>query len=823
MKNISIGNLLRSETATTLIVRAAVFPPLVLFFLFFQTAIFAQTKNVTLSGRVKAAQTKEPIGFASVALKKADSTSTFVVGTITNEEGFFSLPGLKSGDFVLECSFLGFQTVRQSVPVGQLSEFLDVGVIVLSENAQALGEVVVSEKAATISAQMDKKTFAVADQITQSGGSALQALSNLPGVAVTQEGKVQLRGSERVAVLIDGKQTALTGFDNQKGLENLPASAIERIEIINNPSAKFDANGNAGIINIIFKKSENEGWNGKVSMAAGAGAFWQKQENLPTIRPQFQRTPKLNPSFSFNYRQKKVNFFGQADWLYTQTLNKNEFATRRYDDGTTIFQQVKRNRTTDYTTFKTGVDFFFDPANTLTVSGLFNREKIDDRGDIPYFLNGLTNRYRLWQFIEDEVKYTASATAAFVHKFPQAGRVLQINSSYYFHREDEKYFFTNILPSSTGEDAFALISDEHVFDFSIDYQKPLRHGRFETGAKFRRRAIPTNMQFFAGQNSPIDTAAGGWANYYESIPAVYGNYVFESKKWEFEGGLRAEYVGVDYRVNPEHNTYKSDGYVYAQPFPNLRVARKVGEQHRISLFFNRRVDRPGEVDIRIFPKYDEPELIKVGNPALRPQFTTSLELGYKNILPKGSFYAAMYRRQTEGTIVRIAAQSPSSTLLYHVFQNAGRSDNTGLEVIFQQKISKKVNFTLSANLFQNEIAAFSVVNLYPETSTFSAPRQKITSGNTKINLLWMLPKGIESQWTASFFAPELVPQGKIGSRFGVDAGLKKVVRRGEWFLNATDIFNTLRLKKTITGVGFVLESTDYYETQVFRGGYSWKF
>lgn len=348
-----------------------------------------------------------------------------------------------------------------------------------------------------------------------------------------------MRGSERVAVLIDGKQTALTGFDNQKGLENLPASAIERIEIINNPSAKYDANGNAGIVNIIFKKSENEGWNGKIGMAAGAGALWQKQENLPTIRPQFQRTPKLNPSVSFNFRKKKVNFFGQGDWLYTQTLNKNEFATRRSDDGTTILQQVKRNRTTDYATFKTGVDFFFDPANTLTVSGLFNREKIDDRGDIPYFLNGLTDRYRLWQFIEDEVKYTTSATAAFVHKFPQAGRVLQINGSYYFHREDEKYFFTNILPSSTGKDAFALISDEHVFDLTLDYQKPLRHGRFETGAKFRRRAIPTNMQFFAGQNSPLDTAAGGWANYYESIPAVYGNYVFSVQKM----GIRGRFAG----------------------------------------------------------------------------------------------------------------------------------------------------------------------------------------------------------------------------------------------------------------------------------------
>ena len=170
--------------------------------LFFQTGIFGQTKTVTLSGRLKTAQTKEPIGFATVALKKADSTGAFVVGTITDEQGFFSLPGLKSGDFMLECSFLGFQTTRQAVAIGQLSAYLDVGVVLLSENTNILNEVEVSEKAGTVSAQMDKKTFAVADQITQSGGSVLQALSNLPGVAVSQEGKVQLRGSERVAILI---------------------------------------------------------------------------------------------------------------------------------------------------------------------------------------------------------------------------------------------------------------------------------------------------------------------------------------------------------------------------------------------------------------------------------------------------------------------------------------------------------------------------------------------------------------------------------------------------------------------------------------------
>lgn len=199
-------------------------------------------------------------------------------------------------------------------------------------------------------------------------------MQNLPGVTV-QDGKVNLRGSDQVTVLIDGKQTAITGFGNQSGLDNIPASAIEKIEIINNPSAKYDANGNAGIINIIYKKNQQEGWNGKVGLTTGLGALWIKKANLPTIRPQYQFTPKINPSLSLNYRKNKINWFLQADYLYNQTLNKNEFVTRTYDDGTVIQQQTKRNRNTHFTTAKTGIDWFINAKNVLTVSGMFSSKR----------------------------------------------------------------------------------------------------------------------------------------------------------------------------------------------------------------------------------------------------------------------------------------------------------------------------------------------------------------------------------------------------------------------------------------------------------------
>lgn len=787
-------------------------------------SLFAQRKGVALSGKIVDNQKRTALAYVNVVLKTS-TDSSFVSGTISDEAGFFTISGLQPGHYILESTLLGYQTYKQAILIGALSDFLDLGAIRMIENSRELGEVQVRAKQDEVSAKMDKKTYNVADNPNQSGGSVLQLMSNLPSVTVSQEGKVQLRGSDKVAVLIDGKQTALTGFDSQKGLDNIPASAIERIEIINNPSSKYDANGNAGIINIIFKKNTQEGFNGKIGLAAGLGALWEKKENLPTIRPQFKNTPKLNPSVSVNYRKHKMNVFFQGDWLYTQTLNKNEFSTRTYENEETVFQQIKRNRTTTYATVKTGIDYNFRPSNTLTLSGLFNREKIDDIGDNPYFKQDLNNRYRLWQFVEDEVKYTASASAVFTHKFKQPGHFVNLSSNYYFHREDEKYAFTNILPAFTGTDAFKLISDEHVFDFSLDYVKPLRHGRLESGLKLRRRSIPTNMQFFPGLNSPIDTNAGGWANYDETIPALYGNYVFENNHFEFEGGIRLEYVNVDYEVNPNHNTYKSDGYSYSQPFPNFRAAYKINDNNKISVFYNRRVDRPNEVDIRIFPKYDEPELIKVGNPTLKPQFTNTFELGYKNIMPKGSFYTAVYHRIVDGTITRIATQVPGSILLYNIFQNAGRSYNTGLELILQHNTTQAISYTISVNIYQNTINAFSVTNKYPAPTTYASEEQRGTSGNVKFNTLLHLPREFKIQLTAVYLAPDIIPQGKIDSRYAVDLGLKKSMQqgKGELFLNATDLLNTMQIKKEITGTTFAFQSTDYYETQLVRAGYNYKF
>ncbi|MBL0120982.1 MAG: TonB-dependent receptor [Saprospiraceae bacterium] len=785
--------------------------------------IYSQVSSIAISGIIKDAAEDKVLPYVNVVLMNAKDSS-FVSGSVSNDQGRFTIANISSSNYYLEISFVGYLTLRKEVFVGSLSDYLDLGTIELAENMQVLDEVIITAKQDEINNKLDVRTYSTQDNISQSGGSVLQSLQNLPGVSI-DNGKVLLRGNEKVSALIDGKQTALTGFGSQSGLDNLPASAIERIEIINNPSSKFDANGNAGIINIILKKNKKEGFNGKVGLSGGLGALWLKKENLPSIRPQYQYTPKINPSLSLNYRKGKQNLFIQVNNLYTHTLNKNEFITRKYDNGDITKQQLKRNRNTNFFTSKAGVDWNFNEKNTLTVSGLFGSEKIIDRGDQPFFNEDLTSRRRLWQFLEDELKTTVMATASFQHKFSQPGRFLNIGLNYTFHREDEKYFFNNILQDYTGKDAFKLLSDEHVADLNVDYSKPLRYGKLETGLKLRRRNIPTNMQFFPGLNSPLDTNAGGWATYSEIIPAVYGNYLFENKKFEAEVGVRLEYVDLQYDVNPDHNTYKSDGYNYIQPFPNIRLGYKINDQNKLSVSFNRRVDRPNEVDIRIFPKYDDAEIIKVGNPALRPQFTTALELGYKRNWRNGYLYSALYHRTGKGTITRILSSVSDDNLIYAIFQNAGKSLNSGIEIIMGQDMTKMYSMNLNINVYYNQINAFSVKNLYPVPNTFSAVQQKVYSGNIKLNNQFHFTKKLDAQISLVYLAPDIIPQGKIGSRFSLDVGIKKSVQngKGEFFINGTDLLNTMRIKKEIIAENFNYKSADYYETQVIRIGYLYKF
>ncbi|MCB9184274.1 MAG: TonB-dependent receptor [Flavobacteriales bacterium] len=784
-----------------------------------------QVGHVAVSGGLVDAETKAALPYFTITLHDP-TDSSLIGGTLSGEDGRWTLEQVLPGDYDLRTGGVGYGTHRERIHVGSLSPHLELGAIPMRPGAVELGEFEVVQHVDEVRGAMDRKVYRLDDNTSQSGGTVLQALRNLPGVTVDQRnGKLQLRGSDKVAVLVDGQQSALTGFGNQSGLDNIPASAIERIEVINDPSAKQDANGMAGIINIIYKKDRREGLHGKASMMAGLGALGAKQADLPTVRPQYSGTPKLGPSLGLNWNRKKVALHLQADLLHQRVLNRDEHFTRTFADGASVRQQYLENRDqTSYTT-KLGSDITLNARDALSISALFGREAHIDHGDVVYFDGATSERRRLWQFYEDEVNTSANFATAFTHRYAQPGRRLDIGLNYTFHREDEVYDITDNTATGTGYNNTALIADEHVGDLKLDYTRPTKHGRWEAGGKFRWRNIPTRISYAAGVGSPLDPGAAGGATYNEVIPALYTTYVFEREKDELEAGLRVEHVTLNYTVDPGHNTYSSDGYSYLQPFPNLRYARKVSERSRISASVSRRVDRPDEGDLRIFPKYDDPTILRIGNPGLLPQFTLRGELGYKLEFAKGYGYGAVYHRVTDDILTRIVTGDGSSTQLYTLAQNAGRGTNTGLEVVIDQQLTKSVRLNVNGNLYQNAIDAFSTVSAYPVPTPYTAARQRTTSGNVKVNARSEVRKGLDVQLTGIWQARDIVPQGSIGPRWSVDLGVVRKFPglRSDLTIAATDLFNTYRIPKVVVGDGFKLVSTDYLESRAVRVTWAWTF
>ncbi|MBL7950092.1 MAG: TonB-dependent receptor [Flavobacteriales bacterium] len=785
----------------------------------------AQETTVMLSGSLVDAVSQQPLPFINLVLRPA-TDSTAGVGTFSGDDGRWSIAHIKPGTYVLHASGVGYSALRRPVHIGSLSANLDLGSLLMQPSVQELGTFEVVSRTAQVGDQMDKKVFRMEDQLSQSGGSVLQALRNLPGVTVDQRsGKLQLRGSDKVAVLVDGQQTALTGFGDQSGLDNIPASAIERIEVINDPSAKQDANGMAGIINIIYKKDKREGLHGKASMLVGAGALGIKQADLPTVRPQYGNTPKLGSSLGLNWNKGKTDLYLQADLLSQRVLNRDEHFARTYDNGDVLRQQYLENRDQTMYTVKTGLDLHPNERNDLRFSLLYNREAHIDHGDVVYFDGTLTERQRLWQFHEDEVNTSGQFASSWTHRTKRPGERVEAGLNYTFHREDEVYDINDATPAGPGYNNTALLADEHVADAKLDYVRPLAHGRFETGVKFRWRHIPTRITFAASAQSPLDLGAAGGATYDELIPAVYGNYVYERERYELEAGLRVEYVDLKYNVAPGHNTYSSDGYDYLQPFPNARFAYKLNETSRISVNLSRRVDRPDEGDLRIFPKYDDPGLLRIGNPGLRPQFTWRGELGYKHDITKGYVYVAAYHRITSDILTRIITADTAGTQLYSLAQNAGQGTNSGVELVLEREVVKNLKLGLNANIYHNTVDAFSTVSAYPRPTPYSAQRQQLTSGNVKVNARLLLPRDLSVQLTGIWLARDIVPQGSTAERWSVDAGVNwKVAKtRSELTVNATDLLNTMRMGRTVTGDGFHSVSTDYLETRAVRLTWAWAF
>ena len=778
------------------------------------------------SGRAIDDANNEPLAFATVVVEDGESGEA-LSGALGDEDGRFLLRGLQPGMYLIRVSFPGYRDAGERLLVSELNSVYDLGELRLVRVVSVEELTVTADAIRTAGA--GTQVFRIDEGAVQSTGTLLDALKNLPGVTVDQEGRVRLRGSDQVAILIDGRQSSLTGFGSQRGLDNVAAANVEAIEIINNPSARFDASGMAGIINIIYKQTRRTGFSGEAGFAYGVGRFSKQRPDLPTDIGSYSNNRKIIPNLSLNYNTPSIRAFMQSQVLLQDDLPNNEFTTRFYDDGRVIRSQVPENREQQHYTVRAGTDILADGGNTFTVSGIYDFETHTDRAEVPFILDATGERERFWFWREEEDTGFANANLDWKRSFSTPGHELGVNLQYIRGWEDEAYFLNEVSPVREGTDMTHLVAEENTLPLTIDYVRPLATGRLEVGAKLQRRWLPITYAVRPGEQSVIYPGLGDSSDWDEDIVALYGNLVRATDRYTLEAGLRAEQTWVTYTIPDENIYYEgSDSYDYFEVFPNVKFTLTLGGGWGVTTAYNRRIDRPGEPELRIFPKYDDPELLKVGNPYLRPQLTDAVELGVTRGWARGSARAVGYLRDIEDAFLRVFAldeSNPSYDIINKIFQNAGNSTQTGVEVIAEHEILDSWRVTGGVNWFVNDIDALETTLLFPTERPFVLPPSSEDTWDATLNNFVRLPGDGEVQASFVYYAGRNVPQGWERARSSVDLAVSWPIRNGttEFVFTFTDLFADFAIQRDIDGDGFDALYENLLETQVATLGIRFRF
>lgn len=786
----------------------------------------AAAQETEISGRVVDAADGAPLPFATLLIRSAEAGDT-VSATLTGPDGRFVVAGLPPGTYSLQAGLIGYFTDERSLLVSELNDTYDLGEIRLARLAETEGLTVTAE--AVRAAGIDTQLFRLDEGAGQTTGSVLDAMRNLPGVTVDQDGRVSLRGSDQVAVLIDGRQSSLTGFGSQRGLDNVSAANVESIEIIYNPSASFDAAGSAGIINIVYKENRDPGLATEVGMSVGVGQLTKQRADLPTDLGSYSTNPKITPSLSLSYNTDAARFFAQGDFTAQEDLPNNEFTTRYYDDARTIESQVPENREQTHYIIRLGTDVFLDASSTLTLSGIYDLETHTDRAQVPFILQSTGERERFWFWREKETTGFANVSANWRHEFQTPGHELELDLQYTRGWEDESYFLNEVSRVREGTDMTHLEAEENTLPLSIAYTRPLASGRLELGARLQRRWIPITYDVDRGVGSVIYEGLGDYSDWDEDILALYGNLVRVRDAYTLEAGLRMERTDVSYTIPSENIYYEgSDAYDYLELFPNLKATVGLGRGVRLIAAYNRRIDRPGEPELRIFPKYDDPELLKVGNPFLRPQLTNVFELGLAKGQDRWSLSFSAYHRDVSDAFQRVFAiddSDPDYDIVNRIYENAGNSRQTGVQLVASQQVGSSWQLSESFNWFTNEVDRLETTLLFPTARPFVLDGSSDDTWEFTLDNLLALPGSSEARFSYIYYAARNVPQGRERARSSIDVALTWPLfgERGEAVFTATDLLNDFAVVREIDGQGFTALYENLRETQVVRVGVRLRF
>ena len=711
------------------------------------------------------------VPFANVALY-AKGEKAVAQGGTSNAEGNFVLSNVPPGTYRLAIRFVGY--APYTISAVQLEQDLNLGTVKMMKKATELEAVVVEGAKAVkpIETTLEGMTIRPEQTISNVGGSVLDVLRNTPSVSVGQDGGLTLRGSSSTNVLINGRNSAITG-----DLSQIPASAIKNIDIINNPNAKYDAAGTGGVINIKLKKGEDEGTHGNVELTVGSRM-------------------RTNASARLNHQQDRVNAYGS--YSYRRWPSIADVAVEREtfgDDPTRLVQDRDVERDDFSHTANYGIDYYFNKSK-LTYEGVFEAEGEEDSEitTSQRFATDTNNRtlYNVRDNLETEDNYTLDNSLIYERVFDEEGREFRALASYSYRDEIEtqnaatQSLADDGTPNETPADRQRASTEElnRIGVFQADYTHPFANdNKLETGVKTILRSLNTDFDFDDYDNGTQqwqdNAAVSNRFLYQEQVYAAYAIYSHKFAKIDLSAGVRLEQTIVDTKL---YNTGEENQQRYLNPFPSFSAQYHLGERQSLKFTYSRRIDRPGSWQLNPFRDIADTLNVRFGNPNLQPEYIQSLEFGHTIGLEKLDLTSTLFYRRTNGLVDWVVNVTDNGVSERRP-ENLTSGTTYGIELINTTEFTPWWNVNVSYSLFR---ALIDGTNL---DANFT---NDALAWNAKLVSNFVLPGGVDLQFTGNYESPEAEAQGFDDARYYLDASVRRnfLGEKGSVSVSIRDVFDT---------------------------------
>ncbi len=735
---------------------------LILYF-FLPGIINAQEKSIEITGTVHENQSGKPIEFATIMIKDTE-TKKNITGSTTSKNGTFSVQ-TKSLGFYIEISFIGFEpTIIKDIKA--VNGKVDLGTINLAENNQKLDEVIIRADKSQTEFKLDKRVFNVGKDISSTGMSALELLNNVPSVNVNIEGQISLRGSTGVQILINGKPSVIAS-EESNALGTITADMIEKVEVITNPSAKYDAEGTSGIINIVIKKEERNGLNGSISVNAG----------IPDNH---------SIGISLSRRTEKFNLFSQFGIGYRELPRDEKSINRDLVNNTSVYSNGTQYRNETFYNVVLGTDYHINRYNVLTLSGNFAYEVEDQPSHMRYSLlsNGIddSNWYRDESTQADNPKWRYELQYKKNFKDYKEHQLL-FSALGNFFGKDQSSEFTNTLESGSieqqGDQKTRTNFKEAKYTFKLDYTQPFSEEfTLETGGQYVMQDVSNDYEVQNLENNDWiqDTTLTNIFEYDQKVLGVYATGAYEGKKWGVKLGLRLENTDLNTLLT---NTNEANHQNYTNFFPTVHSSLKLTRKFSLQAGYSRRIFRPRLWHLNPFFNIRSIYNIRTGNPNLKPEFTDSYEFTGIYVLGKTSLNLGIYYRYTTDAVERVSIVENNVNTSKPM--NIGTNQATGIEFNGKYSPLKWLSFNGDFNYnYYNREGSFN-----NESFDFYADQW-----SSKLVAKLKLPADIEFELTGNYHSKHKTVQSEYAENLYASIGLRKKMLKGKAVINfgIRDIF-----------------------------------